>query len=99
MSKKIDLKRTLGQPNPPLSIEAIEEMTQMIHGKNRRFNPRLQPIRTVNPSQKKSETQRQNPSQPLNMRKLRQRLRLKKKGTREKTQAHYGRRTAFARFG
>ncbi len=45
MSKKIDIKRTLGQPNPPLSIEAIEEMTQMIHGKKEatQFTPPADP--------------------------------------------------------
>ena len=31
MSKKFDIKRTLGNPAPPLSIEAVEEMTQLIH--------------------------------------------------------------------
>jgi hypothetical protein len=34
MSKKIDIKRTLGKPSPPLSIEAVEEMTRQIHDKN-----------------------------------------------------------------
>ena len=33
MSKKFDIKRTLGNPAPPLSIEAVEEMTQLIHNK------------------------------------------------------------------
>jgi hypothetical protein len=33
MSKKFDIKRTLGNPSPPLSIEAVEEMTQLIHNK------------------------------------------------------------------
>jgi hypothetical protein len=33
MSKKIDIKRTLGNPTPPLSIEAVEEMTRLIHDK------------------------------------------------------------------
>ena len=34
MSKKIDIKRTLGKQAPPLSIEAVEEMTRLIHDKN-----------------------------------------------------------------
>jgi hypothetical protein len=34
MSKKIDIKRTLGKPSPPLSIEDVEAMTQLIHNKN-----------------------------------------------------------------
>jgi hypothetical protein len=33
MTKKFDIKRTLGNPAPPLSIEAVEEMTQLIHNK------------------------------------------------------------------
>lgn len=33
MSKKFDIKRTLGNPTPPLSIEAVEEMTKLIHNK------------------------------------------------------------------
>jgi hypothetical protein len=34
MTKKFDIKRTLGNPTPPLSIEAVEEMTKLIHNKN-----------------------------------------------------------------
>jgi hypothetical protein len=34
MSKKIDIKRTLGKQQPPLSIEDVEEMTRLIHKKN-----------------------------------------------------------------
>lgn len=34
MSKKIDIKRTLGKQPPPLSIEDVEEMTRLIHKKN-----------------------------------------------------------------
>ena len=34
MSKKIDIKRTLGKQTAPLSIEAVEEMTRLIHDKN-----------------------------------------------------------------
>lgn len=33
MSKKIDIKRTLGKQSPPLSIEDVEEMTRLIHNK------------------------------------------------------------------
>ncbi len=33
MSKKIDIKRTLGKPVTPLSIDAVEEMTRLIHDK------------------------------------------------------------------
>jgi hypothetical protein len=31
LTKKFDIKRTLGNPTPPLSIEAVEEMTKLIH--------------------------------------------------------------------
>jgi hypothetical protein len=34
MSKKIDIKRTLGKQPPPLSIEDVEAMTRLIHKKN-----------------------------------------------------------------
>jgi predicted HicB family RNase H-like nuclease len=34
MSKKIDIKRTLGKPSPPLSIEDVEAMTRQIHSKD-----------------------------------------------------------------
>jgi hypothetical protein len=34
MSKKIDIKRTLGKQTAPLSIEDVEEMTRLIHNKN-----------------------------------------------------------------
>jgi hypothetical protein len=34
MSKKIDIKRTLGKQPPPLSIEDVEEMTRLIHKRN-----------------------------------------------------------------
>lgn len=33
MAKKIDIKRTLGSPTPSFSVDAIEEMTRMIHAK------------------------------------------------------------------
>jgi hypothetical protein len=33
MTKKFDIKRTMGNPSPPLSIEAVEEMTKLIHNK------------------------------------------------------------------
>ena len=33
MSKKIDIKRTLGRVMPPLSVDAVEEMTRLIHDK------------------------------------------------------------------
>jgi hypothetical protein len=33
MSKKIDIKRTLGKSVTPLSIESVEEMTRLIHNK------------------------------------------------------------------
>jgi hypothetical protein len=41
MSKKIDIKRTLGKQTAPLSIEDVEEMTRLIHNKN------TEPILTV----------------------------------------------------
>jgi hypothetical protein len=39
MSKKIDIKRTLGKQQPPLSIEDVEEMTRLIHKKNEGTTP------------------------------------------------------------
>jgi hypothetical protein len=39
MSKKIDIKRTLGKQQPPLSIEDVEEMTRLIHTKNDTSTP------------------------------------------------------------
>ena len=33
MAKKIDIKRTLGSPTPSFNVDAIEEMTRMIHTK------------------------------------------------------------------
>jgi hypothetical protein len=39
MSKKIDIKRTLGKQQPPLSIEDVEEMTRLIHKKNEVATP------------------------------------------------------------
>jgi hypothetical protein len=39
MSKKIDIKRTLGKQQPPLSIEDVEEMTRIIHKKNEGTTP------------------------------------------------------------
>jgi hypothetical protein len=33
MSKKIDIKRTLGKTITPLSIDSVEEMTRLIHDK------------------------------------------------------------------
>ena len=33
MAKKIDIKRTLGSPTPSFSVDAIEEMTRMVHAK------------------------------------------------------------------
>ena len=33
MSKKIDIKRTLGKTVTPLSIDSVEEMTRLIHDK------------------------------------------------------------------
>lgn len=41
MSKKIDIKRTLGKPMPPLSIEDVEAMTRLIHDKNTAATPTL----------------------------------------------------------
>jgi hypothetical protein len=39
MSKKIDIKRTLGKPSPPLSIEDVEAMTRQIHSKSEEPKP------------------------------------------------------------
>jgi hypothetical protein len=39
MSKKIDIKRTLGKPSPPLSIEDVEAMTRQIHRKTEELKP------------------------------------------------------------
>ena len=54
MSKKIDIKRTLGKQTAPLSIEAVEEMTRLIHDKNNvptptpvAENPKMNVVETV----------------------------------------------------
>lgn len=39
MAKKIDIKRTLGSPNPSFSVDTIEEMTRMIHAKKEESVP------------------------------------------------------------
>lgn len=39
MAKKIDIKRTLGSPTPSFSVDAIEEMTRMIHAKKEESVP------------------------------------------------------------
>ena len=42
MSKKIDIKRTLGKTVTPLSIDSVEEMTRLIHDKK--------PVEKIEPS-------------------------------------------------
>ena len=39
MTKKIDIKRTLGKPTAPLSIEDVEAMTRLIHNKTDASTP------------------------------------------------------------
>ena len=39
MTKKIDIKRTLGKPTIPLSIEDVEAMTRLIHNKTDASTP------------------------------------------------------------
>ena len=39
MTKKIDIKRTLGKPTAPLSIEDVEAMTRLIHNKTSEPTP------------------------------------------------------------
>jgi hypothetical protein len=39
MSKKIDIKRTLGKQQPPLSIEDVEAMTRIIHNRSETSAP------------------------------------------------------------
>ena len=44
MSKKIDIKRTLGKTITPLSIETVEEMTRKIHDKKAEIMVPVEPI-------------------------------------------------------
>jgi hypothetical protein len=53
MSKKIDIKRTLGKPSPPLSIEDVEAMTRQIHSKNEEPKP---PVVVESPKMNVAET-------------------------------------------
>ena len=46
MTKKIDIKRTLGKPTAPLSIEDVEAMTRLIHNKTDVSTP---PVSEENP--------------------------------------------------
>ncbi len=55
MSKKIDIKRTLGKQTAPLSIEAVEEMTRLIHDKNAAPIPVATPL-TENPKMNVAQT-------------------------------------------
>ena len=43
MAKKIDIKRTLGSPTPSFSVDAIEEMTRMIHARKEENAPAATP--------------------------------------------------------
>ncbi len=43
MAKKIDIKRTLGSPTPSFSVDAIEEMTRMIHARKEETAPAATP--------------------------------------------------------
>ncbi len=63
MSKKIDIKRTLGKPMPPLSIEDVEAMTRQIHNKTAApeavvvaENPKMNVVETPIVSEKAVET-------------------------------------------
>ncbi len=49
MSKKIDIKRTLGKSVTPLSIESVEEMTRLIHKKPEVETQKPLPAEVANP--------------------------------------------------
>jgi hypothetical protein len=50
MSKKIDIKRTLGKSVTPLSIESVEEMTRLIHNKKPEVEPEtIIPVEVTTP--------------------------------------------------
>ena len=53
MTKKIDIKRTLGKPTAPLSIEDVEAMTRLIHNKTDASTP---PVPEENPKMNVVET-------------------------------------------
>jgi hypothetical protein len=59
MAKKIDIKRTLGSPTPSFSVDAIEEMTRMIHAKKTEPTPTEEtPPSTVETKVEKKETKK-----------------------------------------
>ena len=53
MTKKIDIKRTLGKPAIPLSIEDVEAMTRLIHNKTDAPTP---PVSEENPKMNVAKT-------------------------------------------
>ena len=53
MTKKIDIKRTLGKPTAPLSIEDVEAMTRLIHNKTEASTP---PVSEENPKMNVAKT-------------------------------------------
>ena len=53
MTKKIDIKRTLGKPTAPLSIEDVEAMTRLIHNKT---DASIPPVSEENPKMNVVET-------------------------------------------
>ena len=53
MTKKIDIKRTLGKPTAPLSIEDVEAMTRLIHNKTDALIP---PVSEENPKMNVAKT-------------------------------------------
>ena len=53
MTKKIDIKRTLGKPTAPLSIEDVEAMTRLIHNKT---DASISPVSEKNPKMNVAQT-------------------------------------------
>ena len=53
MTKKIDIKRTLGKPTAPLSIEDVEAMTRLIHNKT---DASIPPVSEENPKMNVAKT-------------------------------------------
>ena len=53
MTKKIDIKRTLGKPAIPLSIEDVEAMTRLIHNKT---DASIPPVSEENPKMNVAKT-------------------------------------------
>jgi hypothetical protein len=68
MTKKFDIKRTMGNPSPPLSIEAVEEMTKLIHNKKEVetvVEPSIEKVAPVVTAKKIENTEAFKPKKPV----------------------------------